>query len=275
MDSKFNLSKKQKEKLFKEITDCFIGQKATLFAYNPSLGGYLYISLEKGGRYFLIRFMETRYFKICQEWNFAGLKMELQPEDESLSDLCYYKIYDRHYLEVICRYFWVFEILEGEEIVNASINRENGGLHFAITRPEKFKFANPIKNKSTRNIKDDFPLLTGAGADFYRYDRWDKLLLMDIDGNNKQDRLFLVCQNCELIEYDGYVDIDKVQIIEDEKILILKEPSSKFLLRCTSVGIWNRDKYNSYDSELDRYLLDKIDKRYGIREPIMSVEEIP
>ncbi|WP_157229302.1 hypothetical protein [Rivularia sp. PCC 7116] len=269
------MDKKQKEKLFKEVTDCFIGQKATLFAYTPSLGGDLYISLEKGGRYFLIKFMATRYFKICQEWNFAGLKIELQPKNESLSDLRYYRIYDRHYLEVSCLYFWVFEILEGEDVVNACINRENGGLHFAITRPEKFKFANLIKNKPTRNITDDFPKLTGAGADLYRYDRWDKLLLLDIDGNKKQDRLFLVCHNCELVEYDGYIHLDKVQIIKDAKIIILKEPSSKFLLRCTSVGIWNDDKYKSYDSELDRNLLDKTDKRYGVRKPIMSVEEIP
>ena len=260
MDSIYNLSEEGKSKLFQEITDCFVGQKASLFAYSPSFQE-LYILVEKGDRYFLVRFMESRYLKVCKEWNFAGLKIELQSSKID-SDLRYYKIYDRHYLEVSCLSFWVFEILEGKDVVNASINRENG-----------LKFTNKIKNNiSPRKITDGFPRLNGAGAYLFRYDRWDKLLILGISGNNKQGDLFLACYNCEFIEYDGYINIDKLQIIEDTKIIILKEASSKFLLRCTSVEIWNRDEYNSYDSELDRNLLDK---RYGVRKAIMSVKELP
>ncbi|MDY6902311.1 MAG: hypothetical protein SWZ49_30215 [Cyanobacteriota bacterium] len=238
MNASFNLDKEQKAKLFKEITDCFIGKKASLFAYSPGFEE-LYILVEKGGRYFLIKFMETRYLKVCQEWIFAGLKIELQPEKVG-SDLPCYKIYDRHYLEVFCLHFWIFEILEGEDVVNASINRENRALSLSITHPKKFQFANIIKNKSTTKITDDFPELAGAEATLFPYHRWNRLLFFKISGNRKQDDLFLVCHNCGLIEYDGYIYLDKVPIIKDANILILKEPSSKFILKCTVVEIWDR-----------------------------------
>ena len=60
--------------------------------------------------------METRYLKICQEWNFAGLKIELQPSKIG-RDLRYYKIYDQHDLEICCLHFWVFEIVEGKDVL--------------------------------------------------------------------------------------------------------------------------------------------------------------
>ncbi len=78
-------------------------------------------------------------------------------------------------------------------------------------------------------------------------------------------RLYLTC-------LQSAVNIDKVRIIKDVNILILKEPSSNFLLRCTSIELWDNDKFKSYDSELCRKLREK---RYGVRKPIMSVEELP
>lgn len=125
---------------------------------------------------------------------------------------------------------------------------------------------------SIKKITDDFPSLAGAGAYLFGYRRWDRLLFLEISGNKKQDNLFLVCHNCEFLEFDGYVSIDKIQVIQDVKIIVLKEPSSNFLLKCTAIELWDNDKYNSYDSELFFRLREK---RYGIRKPIMSVEELP
>ena len=75
--------------------------------------------------------METRYLKVCQEWNFAGLKIELQPS-ETDSYPPYYKIYDRHYLEVSCLHFWVFEIVEGKNVLNNFIKRIVLSVHSPI-----------------------------------------------------------------------------------------------------------------------------------------------
>lgn len=100
---------------FKELTNCFIGTKAILFAYSPSFQE-LYIFFEKGSRYFVVKFADITYVKTYREWNFAGFRIE---EAES-KNTHYYRIYDRNYFEVICPFFGVLEILDGQDVVNTS-----------------------------------------------------------------------------------------------------------------------------------------------------------
>lgn len=107
------ITKEQKLKLFQEITDYFIGEKATLFDYSAGFQE-LYIAFEKGGRTFLVRFHQTRYVKICREWIFGGLTIEVEPEDGQLNSHSYYRIYDQNYFEAVCLFFWVFELFDEE-----------------------------------------------------------------------------------------------------------------------------------------------------------------
>lgn len=108
------LTKEQKLKLFQEITDYFIGEKATLFDYRAGFEE-LYIAFEKVGRTFLVKFHQVRYVKICREWIFGGLRIEIEPEDGELNSRSYYRIYDQHYFEVVCLFFWVFELFDDEK----------------------------------------------------------------------------------------------------------------------------------------------------------------
>lgn len=122
----------------------------------------------------------------------------------------------------------------------------------------------------TRKVTDYFPSLVGTTATLFRYDRWDKLLLLQINFE-KKERMFLACHNCEYIEFDGYIQTDRMTVVENTATLILKEQSRNFLLKCASIELWNYDKFDSYDLELSLTL---DDKRYGVTKPILSIEEL-
>ncbi|BAZ12250.1 hypothetical protein NIES4071_40800 [Calothrix sp. NIES-4071] len=124
---------------------------------------------------------------------------------------------------------------------------------------------------STKKNIEDFPSLVGATATLFRYDRWDDLFLFEINKGKGKERVFLVCYNCDFIEFDGYIDVDKVYVILDAETLIMKEPSHNFLLKCTSVELWNYDKFESYDLKLWEKLGEN---KHGIKKPIFSIEEL-
>ncbi|BAZ12251.1 hypothetical protein NIES4071_40810 [Calothrix sp. NIES-4071] len=118
MNSNIHIDSEQKIKNFQEITNYFVGTKATLFAYSPGFRE-LYVYFEKNGRYFVLKFANITYVKTCKEWFFGGLKIEVETKGKRINSPRYYKIYDRNYFEVICPFFGVLEILDGQEIVNA------------------------------------------------------------------------------------------------------------------------------------------------------------
>ncbi|TWH50227.1 hypothetical protein [Dulcicalothrix desertica] len=128
----------------------------------------------------------------------------------------------------------------------------------------------------THEVKftDNYPSLANGTASLFRYDRWDKLLLLAVSVNIEQQKLFLAFYNCDFLEFDNHVNvnIDQMTILQDLEALIIKESSSHFLLKCNSIELWNEDKFKEYDKKL--YIKLGEEKRYGIRKPILSIEEI-
>lgn len=102
----------------------------------------------------------------------------------------------------------------------------------------------------------------------------DKLLLLEVNINIKEQRLFLAFYNCQFLEFNNYTDvsIDKMRILQDLETLIINEPSSHFSLKCSSIELWDENKFKEYDKEL--YVKLGEEKRYGVRKPILSIEEL-
>lgn len=121
---------------------------------------------------------------------------------------------------------------------------------------------------------DNFPSLATRTASLFRYDRWDKLVLIEVNINFNEKRLFLAFYNCQYLEIDNNmnINIDKIKILHDLDTLIIQEPSSHFLLKCNSIELWDEDKFEAYDFELYAKLGEE--KRYGLRKPIFSIEEL-
>lgn len=113
------LTKKQEERLenFKTICRHFVGSKAMLFAYNPGLQE-LEILIEKENKLFLLKFVHTLSIKVCKEWNFADLDVEIKIKHNVQKHSIEYRFSDREYFEVRCLFFGVSELLNGQEVLN-------------------------------------------------------------------------------------------------------------------------------------------------------------
>jgi hypothetical protein len=121
-------------------------------------------------------------------------------------------------------------------------------------------------------ITDSFPSLLGSTATLFRYDRWKKILFLKINLETEQKKAFLAFYGCEVFEFKNEINVDDIRLIEDLETLIIQEPSRNFTINCVSVELWNKDKFDAYDLELS-IKLDE-DKRYGVRRPIFSIEDL-
>jgi hypothetical protein len=119
-------------------------------------------------------------------------------------------------------------------------------------------------------LTDNFPSLTSKIAYLFRYDRWDNILFLEID-RLSEIAMFLVCCKCQFLEIDSAIHLDKVRMTSDSETLILDSPLCNFMVRCTSVELWDDAKFQAYNLELDR-MMDE--KRYGTRKPIFNIEEL-
>lgn len=120
-------------------------------------------------------------------------------------------------------------------------------------------------------LVDQLTGVAGNKAILFRYDRWDKLLFLEVDIESGT-KVFLVCHNCLFFEIDRIVFLDKVIMIQDVETLTLSNPSQHFLVKCSSVELWDREKFDAYDLNLYNKLGEE--KRYGIRKPIFSLEDL-
>jgi hypothetical protein len=122
-----------------------------------------------------------------------------------------------------------------------------------------------------KKITDYFSSLDGKEAYLLRYDRWKKLLFLGV--YIKSDRkVFLVCNECHFFEYKIPVKLNEIKIILSSDTLTLSEKYHNFLVKCTSMEVWDTDKFNTYDLELDSKMNE--DERYGIRKPVFSLEDL-
>jgi hypothetical protein len=116
MNSDINISRKYTGEWFKEMANQFVGLQATIFAYSPGFCD-LYIIFEKGGRYFLLKFSHITYIKTHIEWKFGGIEFERIPE-KIKGNFDQYKFYEQNYFEVVCSFFSVLEIVNGQDILD-------------------------------------------------------------------------------------------------------------------------------------------------------------
>ncbi|XQQ05389.1 MAG: hypothetical protein EDM05_65165 [Leptolyngbya sp. IPPAS B-1204] len=223
---------------FTAITSLFTGLKAKLFAYSSGFRD-LYISLERNGRYFLFKFTGLTYAKSCREWLFKGFDIKRESGR--------YKVLDQEFFEVLCDNFLVVEIVNGQDVV---------GAEACVT-----------KTKSTNK----FSLTNDGIAHVFRYDRWDKILLLKVV-THSGERSFLACYGCQFLEFGQAFPLKEVEVLQDSEFLIISEASHQFSARCISVEVWSEDEFESYDIDLFRSLGEE--KRYGVRKTIFSVEEL-
>jgi hypothetical protein len=122
-----------------------------------------------------------------------------------------------------------------------------------------------------KKITDYFSFLDNKEACIFRYDRWEKLLFLEV--YMKPDkRAFLVCNECHFLEYESPINLNDVRIILSSDTLTLSEKSHNFMVECASIEVWDTDKFNTYDLDLDSNMNEE--KRYGIRKPIFSLKDL-
>ncbi len=122
-----------------------------------------------------------------------------------------------------------------------------------------------------KKLTEEFPLIAGKLATVFRYDRWYRLLILKIMEAPDLEEKYLVFHNCEYIQFGRGVDLDEVRIIHQSEKLHMYDKTDGFMLKCASVDLWDENKYDSYNDELD----DSVGtERYNITRREVSLETL-
>lgn len=124
-------------------------------------------------------------------------------------------------------------------------------------------------------LVEKFPSIAGRLASVFRYDRWQKILLLSIlrESAEDEDESYIVLGNCEYMQFkDELLKLDLLKIVNNDNNLIVKNSSEEFIVKCSSVNLWDVEEYDAYFDELIDSVGDEL--RYVTMRPIDNIRDL-
>jgi hypothetical protein len=103
-----------------------------------------------------------------------------------------------------------------------------------------------------QNLTKIFSLVPGRFAEIFRYDRWQKLLILKIILHSNDSEEYLVFRNCKFIQFNTQpvFNLEQFTITNEAKEIIVSDKDDNFIVRCSSINLWNEEAYDLYFDEL-------------------------